>query len=69
MVLKQDIDTTSAQGRLVFHIFAAMDEFWREPIVDGTKEGLAAAKARGKVGGRKPSYTEHQAGMPNTVPI
>jgi DNA invertase Pin-like site-specific DNA recombinase len=61
VVLKQDIDTTSAQGRLVFHIFAAMDEFQRELIVEGTKEGLAAAKARGKLGGRKPSYTEHQA--------
>ena len=61
VVLKQDIDTTSAQGRLVFHIFAAMDEFQRELIVEGTKEGLAAAKARGKLGGRKPSYTSHQA--------
>ena len=61
VVLKQDIDTTSAQGRLVFHIFAAMDEFQRELIVEGTKEGLAAAKARGKLGGRKPSYTDHQA--------
>jgi DNA invertase Pin-like site-specific DNA recombinase len=29
--------------------------------VEGTNEGLAAAKARGKLGGRKPSYTEHQA--------
>ena len=38
-----------------------MDEFQRELIVEGTKEGLAAAKARGKLGGRKPSYTGHQA--------
>jgi DNA invertase Pin-like site-specific DNA recombinase len=61
VVLKQQIDTTSPTGRLVFHILAAMDEFQRELIVEGTLEGLAAAKARGKVGGRKPSYTEHQA--------
>ena len=45
----------------MFHIFAAMDEFQRELIVEGTQEGLAAAKARGKLGGRKPSYTGHQA--------
>jgi len=60
-VLKQDIDTTTPNGRLIFHIFAAIDEFQRELIVEGTNEGLAAAKARGKLGGRKPSYTEHQA--------
>ena len=64
VVLKQDIDTTSAQGRLVFHIFAAMDEFQRELIVEGTKEGLAAAKARGKLGGRKPSYTDTRRRRP-----
>lgn len=61
IVLKQNIDTTTPTGRLVFHILGAMDEFQRELIVEGTLEGLAAAKARGKVGGRKPSYTEHQA--------
>ena len=61
IVLKQQIDTTSPTGRLVFHILAAMDEFQRELIVEGTLEGLAAAKSRGKLGGRKPSYTEHQA--------
>ena len=60
VVLKQQIDTTTPSGRLVFHIFAALDEFQRELIVEGTVEGLAAAKARGRLGGRKPSYTPDQ---------
>ena len=38
-----------------------LERFQRELIVEGTNEGLAAAKARGKLGGRRPSYTEHQA--------
>ena len=57
VVLKQQIDTTTPQGRLVFHIFGALDEFQRELIVEGTNEGLAAARARGRVGGRKTVLT------------
>jgi DNA invertase Pin-like site-specific DNA recombinase len=49
-----------AQGRLVFHIFGALDEFQRELIVEGTHEGLAAARARGRTGGRKPKLTDNQ---------
>jgi DNA invertase Pin-like site-specific DNA recombinase len=60
VVIKQNIDTTSPQGRLVFHILAALDEFQRELIVEGTVEGLAAARARGKTGGRKPSLSASQ---------
>jgi DNA invertase Pin-like site-specific DNA recombinase len=60
VVLKQDIDTTSATGRLVFHILAAIDEWQRELIIEGTNEGLAAARARGRVGGRKPKLTDAQ---------
>jgi len=53
-VLKQDIDTTTPTGRLVFNILGAIDEFQRELIVEGTREGLEAARARGRNGGRKP---------------
>jgi DNA invertase Pin-like site-specific DNA recombinase len=51
-VLKQDIDTSTATGKLVFHILAAIDEFQREIIVEGTHEGIESAKARGRKGGR-----------------
>ncbi|MEN1883053.1 recombinase family protein [Streptomyces mirabilis] len=50
--LHERLDTTTPGGRLVFHVFAALAEFIRELIVSGTREGLAAARARGKVGGR-----------------
>ncbi len=53
VVLKQQIDTTTPQGRLVFHLLGAIDEFQRELIVEGTREGLAAARARGRTGGKR----------------
>ena len=52
-----NIDTTTANGRLVFGIFAALAEFERELIVERTKAGLASARARGRSGGRKPKMT------------
>jgi hypothetical protein len=50
--LHENLDTTTPGGRLVFHVFAALAEFIRELIVSGTREGLVAARARGRVGGR-----------------
>jgi DNA invertase Pin-like site-specific DNA recombinase len=50
--LHENLDTTTPGGRLVFHVFAALAEFIRELIISGTREGLAAARARGRVGGR-----------------
>ncbi|BCY10951.1 hypothetical protein L3i22_060390 [Actinoplanes sp. L3-i22] len=50
--LHENLDTTTPGGRLIFHVFAALAEFIRELIVSGTHEGLAAARARGRVGGR-----------------
>ncbi|WP_395225434.1 recombinase family protein, partial [Escherichia coli] len=46
------IDTTSAAGKLVFGIFAALAEFDRELIAESTTAGLASARARGRNGGR-----------------
>jgi DNA invertase Pin-like site-specific DNA recombinase len=60
VVLKQAIDTTTPQGRLVFHLIAAIGEFQRELIVEGTNEGLAAARARGRTGGQKPKLKARQ---------
>jgi DNA invertase Pin-like site-specific DNA recombinase len=48
------IDTTTASGELVFNIFAALAQFERELIRERTMAGLSAARARGKLGGRKP---------------
>lgn len=50
--LHERLDTTTPGGRLIFHVFAALAEFIRELIVSGTREGLAAGRARGNVGGR-----------------
>jgi DNA invertase Pin-like site-specific DNA recombinase len=50
--LHERLDTTTPGGRLVFHVFAALAEFIRELIVSGTREGLDAARTRGRVGGR-----------------
>jgi len=46
------IDTTTASGKLVFGIFAALSEFERELIAERTRAGLASARARGRKGGR-----------------
>lgn len=54
------IDTTTAAGRLVFGIFAALAEFERELIRERTVAGLRAARARGRKGGRKFALTKAQ---------
>jgi DNA invertase Pin-like site-specific DNA recombinase len=58
--LHEALDTTTPGGRLVFHVFAALAEFIRELIVEGTREGLDAARARGQRLGRPPAMTAEQ---------
>ena len=50
--LKESIDTTSATGRLLFTIISSLAAFERETLIERTNEGLASARARGKLGGR-----------------
>ena len=52
------IDTTTASGELVFHIFSALAQFERRLIQERTRAGLAAARARGKHGGRTPRHAD-----------
>jgi DNA invertase Pin-like site-specific DNA recombinase len=50
--LKENIDTTTPTGKLLFHIIGAMAEFERDVISERTQAGLEAARARGRRGGR-----------------
>ena len=50
--LKENIDTTSSTGKLVYTIMSAIAQFERDIIADRTREGLKSAKVRGKHGGR-----------------
>lgn len=58
--LAEDIDTTTPAGRLIFHVFASIAQFERERISERTREGLEAAKKRGRVGGRPPALSAAQ---------
>ena len=58
--LTEKIETGSAAGKLVFHVFAALAEFERNLIRERTRAGLVAARARGRAGGRKPKLTDAQ---------
>jgi DNA invertase Pin-like site-specific DNA recombinase len=59
--LQEAIDTTTPGGKLVFHVFAALAEFERDLIRERTAAGLAAARSRGRHGGRPSVMTTHKA--------
>ena len=61
--LQEAIDTTNSGGKLIFHIFGALAEFERNLIQERTKAGLAAARARGKKGGRPKALNEQQRAL------
>ncbi|WP_233799707.1 recombinase family protein [Paraburkholderia sp. HP33-1] len=58
--LAERIETSSAAGKMVFHVFAALAEFERGLLRERTQAGLAAARARGRAGGRKPKLDDQQ---------
>ncbi len=61
--ITESIDTTSSGGKLIFHVFGALAEFERELIRERTQAGLAAARARGRKGGRPRSLDARKVAM------
>lgn len=66
-VITQNLDTTTPSGTLVFHIFGALAEFERLLIKERTNAGLAAARARGRVGGRPKALDETKLRVAQTL--
>lgn len=56
--LHENIDTTTATGRLVLHIFGALGQFEVELLKERTRSALAASRARGRIGGRPPALDQ-----------
>ena len=56
--ITDNVDTSSTSGRFFFHVMASLAQMERELIAERTKAGLAAAKAQGRVGGRKRKMTQ-----------
>jgi len=61
--LKESINTATSGGKLIFHIFGALAEFERDVIKERTHAGLAAARARGRKGGRPKSLDKKKIKM------
>jgi DNA invertase Pin-like site-specific DNA recombinase len=65
--LTETIDSTSAGGKLIFHIFGALAEFERAVIRERTREGLLAARKRGRVGGRPSALSDKDVRIARTL--
>jgi DNA invertase Pin-like site-specific DNA recombinase len=61
--ITESIDTTTPGGKLIFHVFGALAEFERDLIRERTKAGLAAARARGRKGGRPRKLDEKKIAL------
>lgn len=61
--ITEAMDTNTSGGKLMFHIFSAIAQFERDLIRERTMAGLAAARARGRVGGRKPKLNARQVAV------
>jgi DNA invertase Pin-like site-specific DNA recombinase len=61
--LTEGIDTTTPMGRFYFTMSSALAQLERDRLIERTRAGLAAAKARGRNGGRKPKLTAEQIEM------
>jgi len=64
--ITENIDTTSAGGRLIFHLFGALAEFERDLTRERVQAGLKSARARGRKGGR-PAVSEETKTMAQTL--
>jgi len=73
--VQESLDTSTPGGKLIFHVFGALAEFERDIIRERTMAGLAAARARGRVGGRPRKLSKKQVEMAKklindpTIPI
>src|SRR3954464_8392269 len=65
--LTENIDTTTSSGKLIFHVFGALAEFERNLTRERTRAGLLAARARGRVGGRKRAMTDRDVAVAKTL--
>ncbi len=66
--LTEALDTTTVQGRIVFHMFGALAEFERSLIRERTQAGLAAARRVGRTGGRPPKLTDDDIEAAKAMP-